>query len=142
LDNVRVYENVTNRTLSQIDADMIFVSLTGSKALKDMNERNLGYDKNVKTPSIGYFNHLHKSTAQVHATSKLDYEGFLRAIEMMASKLLPEWEIGKGVRYLVEKHFLKLDQQITQVALEQNKAVSGQPLQLLVDILKDPEMVS
>lgn len=107
-----------------------------------MNEKNIGYDKNIKTPSIGYYNHLQKSAPQVQVTGKLDYEGFLRAIEMIAAKILPEWEIGKGVRFLVEKHFLKLDQQITQVALEQNKAVSGQPLQLLVDILKDPEMVN
>jgi len=142
LDNVRFYENVGNRTLSQIDADMVFVSLTGSKQLKELNEKNLGYDKNVKSPNIGYYNHLTKSASQVQVTSKLDYEGFLRAIEMIAMKLFPEWEVGKGVRYLVEKHFLRLDQQITQIALEQNKAVSGQPLQLLVDILKDPEMVN
>jgi hypothetical protein len=31
LENVRVYESADKRTLTQIDADMIFVSLTGSK---------------------------------------------------------------------------------------------------------------
>jgi hypothetical protein len=41
--------------------------------------------------------------------SKLDYEGFLKSIEMMAEKLLPEWEPSKAIRHIIEKYFLKID---------------------------------
>lgn len=140
LENVRGYEHVENRTLSQIDADMIVVALTGSRSLKEVNERNISYDKSVKSPSLGFSNHLHKKN-QVQVNGKLDYEGFLKALELISMKLFQEWDSAKAVRHVVEKHFLKLEQQITQQSIEQNKAVTGQPLQLLVDILKDPEIV-
>ncbi len=45
------------------------------------------------------------------------------------------------MKNFVEKYILKIDQQITQLSMETNKPVGGQPLQLLVDILKDPEIV-
>jgi hypothetical protein len=96
---------------------MIVVQLTGSRQAKEINDKNISYNKSVKSPTLGFNNYLQKNTT-TQVLGKLDYEGFLKAIEIIANKMLPEWEISKAVRHLVEKYFLKLEQQITQTAVE------------------------
>jgi len=107
--------------------------------MKTLNTVN--YDKKVPTPHIGYMNHLHKNDAQVQINGKLDYEGFLKGLELVAAKLFNDLNIVEGVKFIIEKHILKLDEQIKRITIEYKPSMTGVPLQTLIEILKDPEMV-
>jgi len=125
--------------LSIADADIIISSLSGPKQIRENNSKRLSYDPEIVSPWLGLLSHLYKSSSlNLTVQNKLEYEGFLKALEMMASKLLPNAKtLGKAVTNILEKHVLKLEKEVDQV----QKAVGSQPLKLLVDLLQDTEMV-
>jgi hypothetical protein len=94
----------SKRFLSPIDADFIFVQLTGSKFRNDCNSRNATYNRRVMSPSIKKPSYLGKMTA-VNKTvdSKLEFATFLKAIEMIALKMYPELEVQISVKIIIEK---------------------------------------
>ena len=101
----------------------------------------MNYDPNIKSPFIGNFNHLSKTnTTQNAPIGKLGFEGFLKALEMIAYKIFPNQDIREAVNYILEKHILELDMQITEMQTEQ-RYMGGGSLKLLVELLQDPEMV-
>jgi len=125
---------------TQTDADIIFISLTGNKP-RDVNEKEFKYDPNIRSPSLGINNHLTKQNLALGGNQgKLSYEGFLKAIEMVAHKILPEHNIVQAVNYVLDKHILDLENVISQAQIEQ-RYMGGSSLKLLVELLKDPEMV-
>jgi len=126
--------------LTQTEADIIFVSLTGTRQ-KDLHEKDLNYDPNIKSPFIGSFNHLSKANSNQNIPiGKLGYEGFLKALELVAHKALPDQSIEQALEYILDKHILHLDVQITEMQTEQ-RYMGGGSLKLLVELLQDPEMV-
>ncbi len=125
---------------TQTDADIIFISLTGNKP-RDVNEKEFKYDPNIRSPSLGINNHLTKQNLALGGNQgKLSYEGFLKSIEMVAHKILPEHNIVQAVNYVLDKHILDLENIIAQAQVEQ-RYMGGSSLKLLVELLKDPEMV-
>ena len=129
------------KMLSQVDIDMVFCSLTGSKSQLTHNKTK-GFDKKIVTPSLGYHNHLRKHDSNnVQVNGKLDFEGFLKAIEKLAQRLFPDREPEFAINYILENHFIYLDHQIKAITDEHKPSMSGRPLQTLIDVLKDPEIV-
>ena len=107
----------------------------------EMNDKNLSYDRNVRSPYIGELNHLHKNASNhIQANGKLEFEGWLVAIEQIAERLFEDCEVEEAVQYVLETHIIKLDQQISSSQYEQ-RTTGGQSLKALVDLLRDPEMV-
>ena len=130
--------------MSSIDADIIFVKLTGSRQMKEVLVDNLPYDRKVKSPNLGYFNHLLKNNVHVPNNSslgKLEFEGFLKAIEMIAIKIYPEYDLDQSIKYILENYILTVEQFIINLPSEE-RVVGGQPLKTLVEILRNPEMVN
>jgi hypothetical protein len=110
--------------------------------MKDASNR-VPYDKQIKSPVLGNINYLTKNNT-IHNTGgagKLEFDGFLKAIEMIAAKIHPELEFDQAVHTVVETYILQLEQVINSAPSEQ-RLLGGQPLKTLVEILKDPEMVS
>ena len=133
--------NGNTRALQNWEADIIFSKLTGHRQMLEMNQKNLPYDRNVKSPYIGAFNHLNKNSgSHVQASGKLEFEGWLVAIEQIAERLYEDSEVEQAVQHIIESHILKLDQYICGTKHEQ-RTTGGQPLKVLVDLLKDPDMV-
>ena len=125
-----------------MDADIIFVKLTGSKQMKEVFV-NLPYDKKVNSPNLGYFNHLLKNTLNIPNNSslgKLEFEGFLKAIEMIALKIYPEYDLDQSIKYVLENYILTVEHNIINLPIEKGIA-NIQPLKTLGEILKNPEMV-
>mgnify|MGYP003578523553 CR=1 FL=1 len=59
---------------------------------------------------------------------------------MTAHKILPEHNIVQAVNYVLDKHILELENVIAQAQTEQ-RYMGGSSLKLLVELLKDPDMV-
>ena len=94
----------SKRFLSPIDADFIFVQLTGSKFRNDCNSRNATYNRRVMSPSIKKPSYLGKNTAiNKVVDSKLEFATFLKAIEMIALKMYPELDVTNSVKIVIEK---------------------------------------
>lgn len=133
--------NIGNRNLQGWEADIIFSKLTGHRQMVELNEKNLPFNKGVKSPFIGPQNHLYKNQSNfVVANGKLEFESWLVAIEQIAERVYPELELEQAVQALLENHILRLDQLICGSQHEQ-RTTGGQPLKLLVELLRDQEMV-
>ena len=130
------------RFLTQTEADLIFATLTGSKHQKEALEKNQRYNSKIKSPYFVSFNHLHKNNPNTTQSSgRLSFEGFLKAIEMIAHKLVPDLEIAEPVEIVIERFLMQLDTQISQNTGGQ-RYMGGSSLKVLVNILKDSEVVS
>ena len=125
-----------NRSLTQTEADLMFASLTGLKHQKGTSQTSL---KSSRMESVNQQSKNTSSTSQ--ASGKLSFEGFLKAIETIAQKLLPDFEIAEAVQIITEKFLLRLDAQIAKNVADQ-RYTGGDSLKLLVDLLKDSEVVS
>ena len=96
--------DVQKRYLSPIEADMIFVQLTGSKFRTDCNSRNTSYNRRVLSPNIKKPSYLGKKTAVNKVIdNKLEFATFLKSIEMIALKLYPELDIQSAIKIIIEK---------------------------------------
>jgi len=96
--------DVQKRYLSPIEADFIFVQLTGSKFRKDCNSRNTSWNRRVQSPNIKKPSYIGKKTAVTKTIdNKLEFATFLKAIEMIALKLYPELDIQSAVKIIIEK---------------------------------------
>jgi len=98
----------------------------------------MNYDPNVETPFIGYLNYLYKNNPMGLASqNKLEYEGFLKGVEMVSKKLFPDLTLAKAAAKVIEKHLLKLEKEIDLV----QKTNGSKPLKVLVDLLQDMKIV-
>ena len=139
-NSFRGQEEGASEGLSQTDADLIFVILTGTKAQRDGDESPMQYDPRIKSPYLGFSNHLYKNTQNSNTGGRLGFEGFLKSIEMIAAKMLPEHDIATTVGFILEKYLLQLDTHIYNTQASRG-CVGGQSLKTLVELIKDPEMV-
>lgn len=138
LKGVPVSADGTSLRLTTADVDIIVASLTGPKQIREINEKKITYDPNIPTPFIGYLNYLFKnSPLDFAAQGRLEFEAFIKALEMVAQKVYPELAVAKATTSIVEKGLLKLEKEIDQI----QKMVGSQPLKALVDVLQDVEMV-
>ena len=127
-----------NPSVTVAEADIIVASLTGPKQINEVNNKNIHYDTDVETPFIGQIHYLYKNNPLNLATQgKLEFEAFLKAIEMLSKKLYPEEALAKAAAKIIEKHLLKLQQEIDQL----QKSNGSKPLKVLVDLLQDMQMV-
>lgn len=117
------------------------MTLTGTKTQRDGDESPMQYDPKIKSPNLGFFNHLYKNQQNVNNVGgRLGFEGFLKAIEMIAAKMLPDHDIVTTVGFILEKYLLQLDTHIYNTQASRG-VVGGQSLKTLVELIKDPEMV-
>lgn len=127
-----------NPSITVADADIIVASLTGPKQINEVNSKQINYDPDVETPFIGQINYLYKNNPLNLATQgKLEFEAFLKAIEMLSKKLYPEEALAKAAAKIIEKHLLSLEQEISHL----QKVNGSKPLKVLVDLLQDMKMV-
>ncbi len=126
-------------SLSVADADIIVSSLTGPKQVREVNDKKLNFDQEVETPYIGEINYLYKDNPlKLASQGRLEMTAFLKSIELMSKKLYPDEALAQAAAQIIEKHILKLEQEIKQVQKEQG----SKPLKMLVDLLQDMEAVN
>lgn len=124
--------------LTGADADIIVASLTGPGLVREINDKKLTHDTSVETHFIGFLNYLYKNNPlNLTVQGRLEYEAFLKAIEMVANKLYPEQPAAKAVKCIIDKSLLKLEREVNQI----QKMIGSEPLKALVDVLQDMNMV-
>jgi hypothetical protein len=107
-----------------------------------MKELNVhGYKNNISTPIIGHTNHLHKNDSHNQINGKLDFDTFLKAVEIISIRLFSDFSHVKAVKYMINRHLLRLDEQIRKIAAEYKPTLGGASLITLIDLLKDSVMV-
>ncbi len=89
--------------LNQIDADLIFVKLTGSKMIVQTN-KNRKYNRSIRTPIIGSYHYLKKNNPKSGHKGKMNFKHFLKSIELIAIKLYPDYSLEEGVQHIIENH--------------------------------------
>ena len=134
---------VYNKVLQTSDAEVIFLQCL-SKDSQYQNDYNPSPIKSQRTHCSPKFNvspqkfYAHSNTMNLN--SKMEFSGFLRAIHMIAYKLYQEYNISESIKFILEYHILKLDELILNLK-EDDRSPESRPLKLIVEILKDPEMV-
>ncbi len=69
----------------------------------------------------------------------MNFEHYLKSIELIAGKLYPDYTLEEAVSYIIEKHLLYLIEQNKKQKVE--APTEKQHIKLLMEILKDQEMV-
>lgn len=133
-------EGEGERLLSPVDCDFIFLKLTGPKFRRDVNERSLSYEKSVRSPKMHQSSYMSKNTNGNDSVtdSKMEFETFLKAIELIAQKLFPEYDPCTSVSFLIEKHLLEIS--IPEV--KEERSIGVHHIKILVDLLKNQDVVS
>lgn len=108
--------------LSPVDVDLILVKLTGSKFCQEVNKPVVGKWPQVSSSTLGSFQSMRSHTRLAKPSymsqasllgnksveGKLEFETFLKSIEMIAQKLKPNLAVGQAVEEVVLKHLLPL----------------------------------
>ena len=90
--------------MTPIDADFIFIQLTGSKFRNDCNSKSFPWNRRVVSPTLKRPSHLGKcSGTQKVVDSKLEFATFLKALEMIAQKMYPEIDVQSSIKIIIEK---------------------------------------
>ena len=62
------------------------------------NQKELTYDPKIKSPIFGNHNYLKKNNPKrTSHKGKMNFEHFLKSIELIAAKLYPEYTLEEGV---------------------------------------------
>ena len=134
---------VYNRFLKSSDAEVIFLQCL-SKNSKSKNDNNPSPIKTQKVHGSPKFNvspkKIYFQNNTMNLNSKMEFNGFLRAIHMIAYKLYQEYDISKSIQFILDHHILKLDDLIINLK-DDDRLPESRPLKLIIEILKDPEMV-
>jgi hypothetical protein len=135
----KMIEGEDERLLSPIDCDFIFLRLTGPKFRRDVNERSLSYEKSVKSPKMLQSSYLSKNSSgnDSMTDSKMEFETFLKALELIAQKLYPEYDPCTSVSHLIERHLLE----ISVPEAKEERSIGVHHIKILVDLLKNPDIV-
>ncbi|KAL4468635.1 hypothetical protein ABPG74_005138 [Tetrahymena malaccensis] len=134
------YQLKGQRYLSKIDMDFMVVKLTGSKWIKTFNQQTnkaSQIDPKISSPKLGFTSHMYKNDESLGAKGKIEYEHFVKLLEMIAEKLYPELDIEQSLQIIVESQILKLLEQT-----QPNRKGMHDYLANLMDILKDQEIVN
>jgi len=57
----------------------------------------MNYNPHIRTPTLGSFNHLKKNNPKNGHKGKMNFEHFLKSLELIASKLYPDFAIENAV---------------------------------------------
>ena len=58
----------------------------------------MNYDPNIRTPTIGFHSFLKKNNPKTAVNKgKMNYEHFLKSIELISAKLYPDYSLEMGV---------------------------------------------
>ena len=135
---------VYHRVLKSSDAEVIFLQCLTKDSLPMQNEYSLSPTKTQRAFGSPQFNaspiKFSGHTNTMTLNSKMEFNGFLRAIHKIADKLYQEYDITKSIKFILEHHILKLDDLIINLR-DDERSPESRPLKLIVEILKDPEMV-
>lgn len=96
------------RYLSKIDMDFMVAKLTGLNWIKSFNKQANIYDSKVNSPKLGFVSHLHKNDSSLGAKGKIEFEHFLKLLEIISEKLYPELELEQSLQIIIENHILKV----------------------------------
>lgn len=135
----KMIEGEDQRLLNAIDCDFIFLKLTGPKFRRDVNERSLSYEKSVRSPKMNQSSYMSKNTYGNDSLTdtKMEFETFLKALELIAQKLYPEYDPCTSVSFLIEKHLLE----ISVPEMKEERSIGVHHIKILVDLLKNPDIV-
>ena len=124
------------RCLSPLDVDLIFIKVTGGS-------REVGTHRSTNSLELSMnMSNLGKSGVDdsVSSTRSMDFEQFLKAVELIAEKLFPEFDLDSALSQMIERHFGKLESTNKQVI---ESVMNGtESVKRLLAMLKDPEIVS
>lgn len=130
--------SIAANLLTTADADIIVACLTGPGLVREINDKKITHDTSVETHFIGFLNYLYKNNPlNLAVPGRLEYEAFLKAIEMVAQHLFPNEPVAKAVKIVIDKSLLKLEKEVSQI----QKMIGSEPLKALVDVLQDMQMV-
>lgn len=125
--------------LTAVEADLIFVQLTGVKFRHEANNNSTwGLKKHIRSPNLNTPSHLSQSSLINRVVEgKLEFETFLKSLELIASKLYPGVPLSKAVEDLIVTKLLNL---LSSVDYEE-KVTGLHQIAKLKEILANPEYV-
>eukprot|EP01017_Pseudomicrothorax_dubius_P040483 TRINITY_DN6336_c0_g1_i5.p1 TRINITY_DN6336_c0_g1~~TRINITY_DN6336_c0_g1_i5.p1 ORF type:complete len:716 (+),score=86.87 TRINITY_DN6336_c0_g1_i5:119-2266(+) len=129
------------RSLDRIEVDMIFSKLTGNMLHHELELRGSLPPSNIKSPNLSPSRIIRSSEGKFQ-NGKLEFETFLKAIEMIAEKLYPEYPVGQSVELIVTKNLLNLLENSEVVSSQEKQLNFDENLKRLVVILEDEDVVS
>ena len=59
--------------------------------------KNKKYNKSLRTPVIGSYNYLKKNNPKSGHKGKMNFEHFLKSIELIADKIYPDYDLETSV---------------------------------------------
>jgi hypothetical protein len=86
-----------SRKLSQIDADLIFVKLTGRNMISFTKNKDRTYDPKIVTPTLSEYHYLKRNNPKSTHKGKMNFEHFLKSIELVAVKLYPDYSLEEAI---------------------------------------------
>lgn len=125
------------RFLTRTEMDFLVAKLTGSKWMRHFKKVN-SFNESISSPRLGMSSYLSSNEYTTGATGKIEYEHFLKLLEMIAAKLYPEVGIDVSLRIIIEDHIIQLE----NVKSPQRRKDIEYYLSLLMEILKDEDIVN
>lgn len=120
--------------------DFMVAKLTGHKWIKTFNQQanSTGVDSRIASPNLGFKSHLFKNDNSVGAKGKIEFEHFLKLLEMIAQKLYPDQELPSALEFIIAEKILKIEK-LAQAGPSRKTVVDY--LINLMEILKDQNIV-
>lgn len=124
-----------NRFLSPIDSDLIFSKINGLK--RNFSEKKITYDQSLATPNFEN-KEFYSPSSTTHG--KLEFYGFIKALEMICKKIYPEINLDISLNFIWNNHL-----SILLMTLEKNqsteRAINSHQIDTLTNLLQDPNTV-
>lgn len=110
--------------ISKVEVDLIFSRLTGAHANPSKN------------PRTGFAPKSHLSLHHANTVGRMDFNMFLKALEVLSEKLYPGLSIDEARVNLIENCIMQLDNENTS-----QRGLNSQYVNTLMEMLKDEEMI-
>ena len=110
--------------ITKVEVDLLFSKLTGSHA---------NPSKNMKS---GFAPKSHLSQQNANVVGRMDFNQFLKALEVLAEKLYPGLGIDEAYMNLIENCILQLDNEGNS-----QRGLNSQYVNILMEMLKDDDMI-
>ena len=116
--------NVGQSLINKVDVDLIFSKLTGNHAHPNKTQRS------------GFAPKSHLSQQSANVVGRMDFNQFLKALEVLAEKLYPGMDLDESFMNLIENCILQLDNDENS-----QRGMHSQYVNTLMEMLKDEDMI-
>lgn len=124
--------------LSQEDCEAIFNKIISEKHKSQKASRTLTPDRRVPSPKICQPTYLSKNKEKGSTSSKkLEWNEFLKAIELVSQRILPDSPLASAVRFVVQEKFLKIPMSEQDI----NRTIGVSHLKQMAVVLQEEKVV-